>query len=441
MLMSHVIAAQLKIAVFISLFCVYSQMALAVDVPIDTWRDTGTSLYAVEVLVADESADIRWRVFKEGLDEVFIRIAGDSIIMDTLKRPSASRYVKQYSYVPIDPPVISEQGEVLSYRLKIQYNGSAMAKYLRDNGFPVWGEHRTDVVVWLAVRDGRNEYVLKEGDLSLLKSSAEHALLRRGIPHRWPLFDAKDQKILKVADIRGGFEDPILMASKRYSHGPALAGSLSWNGEKWQSSWSLLMASGHKHWNIEDTDFKLLLNNAIDQAADAMGVVFAIHSTLNNQQRVTVQLRVQAVHSIERYRQLENYLRGLSAVETAMPLMVDGENATFEITLRSSKADFLKLIKNDGELLAATPPAEHVAAVIPVAETSVVLDEGNDQMVISNIASDQQDVNDSDKGAVSNQQISSQEIPSQNSMEQPIAQPPTVEQAPPTALYHYKLNY
>jgi uncharacterized protein len=323
------------------------------------------SLYDVEVLVADETADARSGALKSGLDEVFIRISGDSIIMDKLERPAASRYIQQYSYDPVKNPVTNKDGELLNYRLKIQYNGSAMANYLRKNGFPVWGEHRPELVIWLAIRDGRNEYVLKDGDKSLLKASADEALHRRGIPERWPLYDSKDRKILKVADIRGGFKDPVAKASKRYGRGPALTGSLIWNGNKWQSSWSLLMESSNRHWSIEDADYNQLINKAVDQAADAMGIVFAIHGIGKDQDLVSIQLHVQSVNSISKYRKLENYLRDLSAVTSVVPLIVDGQSATFELSLRSNEADFLNLVKNDAELLEVKaikpqpgPPAE-----------------------------------------------------------------------------------
>ena len=358
-----------KIFFFVSLLFAFSQ----------AHAGQAVSLYDVEVLVADESADTRWRVFKEGLDEVFVRISGDSIVMDKLKRPPASRYVKQYSYDPVENPDSKKDGELLSHRIKIQYNGSAMEEYLRENGYPVWGEHRTEVVIWMAIRDGRSEYVLKDTDNSLLKTSAQQALHRRGVPDRWPLFDYKDRKILKIADIRGGFKDPVVKASKRYSRGPALTGSLIWNGSKWQSSWSLLMESGNRHWSIEDADYNVLINKAVDQAADAMGIVFAIHGLSDNQKLARIQLDIQEVRSIDAYRKLENYLQDLSAVEVAKPLKVDGQSAIFEITLRSSEGDFLNLVKNDAELVEVKPVVKDVSpvseqgpAMLPGTETGAV---------------------------------------------------------------------
>jgi hypothetical protein len=325
-----------------------------------------TKLYQVDVLVVDESASVRRDAFKQGLDEVFIRLSGDSIIMEKLKRPAAATYVKQYSYELLEKPVTNQKGELLTHRIKMQYNLSLVGKYLRQNGFPVWGEHRPEVVVWLAIRDGRNEYVLKQNDQSLLKATVDEALVRRGVPGLWPLYDNKDKKILNVADIRGGFKDPVTLASKRYSSGPALAGSLIWGGKQWQSSWSLLIPNNdsqweNRHWSLAGADYNVLINRAIDKAADALGIVFAIHGSASNKQLKTIQLNIQAVDSIQKYRHIEQYLAGLYAVDSVTPSQIDEQSAVFDVALRSKESDFLKVIKNDAELL----KVEHQVIVTP----------------------------------------------------------------------------
>lgn len=309
------------------------------------------SLYELEILVADESADTRQVAFTQGLDEVFIRISGDSTIMSRLKRPPSSRYVQQFSYQLEEQAAINAEGEALNHRLKIQYNGKRMEKYLLDNGFSVWGEHRSDTVIWLAIRDGKNEYVLKDADQSLLKSAVDDAMKRRGVPERWPLNDYQDRKNLKVADIRGGFKDPLTKASGRYGKGPVLAGSMIWNGQQWQSSWSLLMSSAEHYWSQTSDDYTQLIDAAVDRAADAMGGVYAINSSAEDQLMTMVRLDVQSVTSIGRYRRVENYLKGLTAVDAAIPVYVDGQNAVFQVTLRSQEKAFLNLIKNDAELV------------------------------------------------------------------------------------------
>ena len=161
-----------KISIFICLLSVFN--------PVTAGRVD--NLYDVEILVTDESVATREQMFTQGLDEVFVRISGDSSVMKKLKRPPSSRYVKQFSYSPVDKLEVNEKDELLTHRLNILYNGHAMEKYLLDGGFPAWGEYRTDVVIWLVVRDGKNEYVLKDVDQSLLKTSVVDAMTRRGVP-------------------------------------------------------------------------------------------------------------------------------------------------------------------------------------------------------------------------------------------------------------------
>ena len=433
--MFHILNFKAKILIFVALLLILLfvfKQAIA---------GHATGLYEVEILLSNESASVRRDAFKQGLDEVFIRISGDSIIMGKLKRPAAATYVKQYSYEPVEQPETNLQGKLLTHRIKIQYNSSLMEKYLQQNGFPVWGEHRPEVVVWLAVRDGRNEYVLKQSDSSLIKAATDKALIRRGVPVRWPLHDAKDKKILSVADIRGGFKDPVTAASKRYTRGPALTGSMIWSGKQWQSSWSLLMPSEgqhgeNRHWNMTETDHKRLINKAIDRVADALGIVFAIHGSTSKQQLKTIQLNIQDVNSIRKYRKLENYLRNISAVKMATPLKVDGQNANFAVTLRSNEEDFLNLINNDAELIKARPiKPQYDVQALPEGNQTATKDAttGFEKTadVVTNTAAATATTESSETSSLLPQQPDGQ-------LDGQLDEQPDIK-SPPVPVYHYKL--
>jgi hypothetical protein len=393
------------------------------------------SLYDVEIPVVNESAAVRTQAFDQGLDEVFKRKSGDSIVMDKLKRPPSSRYVKQFSYEPMSSPMenadTNKDGETQTHRLKIHYNGRLMEKYLLENGFPAWGEYRPDVVVWLVVRDGRNEYVLKGSDQSLLKKATDEAMARRGIPVSWPLYDNKDKKALNVADIRGGFKQPVLKASRRYSRGPVLTGSLIWNGKQWQSGWSLLVEGENRHWNLDDVDHKQLINKSIDQAADVLGVFFAVHNAADKQQDVNIRLDIQAVNSIEKYRYVENYLTGLSAVEKVKPFKVDGQNAVFEVSLRSNEEDFFNLIKNGAELVEIkAPPAK--AQVIPDNKPVNVVEKDSTAGIVAE-ATETKDIKETKEVEKNDAYLPLSQLPLS---QLPVYQEP-VYQVP---VYYYRLN-
>ena len=60
-----------KILVFVSSFFVFNPLM----------AENVATLYDVDILVADESTETRDQAFNQGLDEIFIRISGDSIVI------------------------------------------------------------------------------------------------------------------------------------------------------------------------------------------------------------------------------------------------------------------------------------------------------------------------------------------------------------------------
>lgn len=127
----------------------------------------------------------------------------------------------------------------------------------------------------------------------------------------------------------------------------------------------------NRHWSLVDADYNSLINRAIDKAADALGIVFAIHGSASNKQLKTIQLNIQAVDSIQKYRHIEQYLTGLYAVESVKPSQIDEQSVVFDVALRSKESDFLNVINNDTVLL----KVEHQAIVTPKIEPQEVATE------------------------------------------------------------------
>lgn len=313
-------------------------------------------LFDVVLPVVDESSTVRNQAFSRGLKEVFIRMSGDSDIISKLKLPPASSYVKQYSYQPVEALQLDEEGEQLNFLLTVQYNGTHVIEYLRKNGFPVWGEHRSDLVVWMVVRDGRSEYVLKEADSSVIKTAMERNFERRGVPVHWPAYNSTDRKILTFADIRGGFREPLEKASSRYARGPVLSVSLSWNGRTWRSNWTLLFKNTEYRWSHKGRDFERVIQQASDQIADKMGQLYAVKELSADEETPSILVHVSDISTIAQYRRVSDYLGLMPAVKMLRLIRVDSMSCEFELQLRSSREDFLVLLKNDAELIEAEKP-------------------------------------------------------------------------------------
>lgn len=328
-------------------------------------------LYDVEYPVPDQSRTVRAAVFNKGLEEVLIRVSGDRSVLKNLVPGSASAYVQQFSYVDEEDAGSAAAGAQSKatksgtewYTLKIQYNAGKIISLLRENGLPVWGEHRSEAIVWLAVRDGANRYVLKQSDTSLLKDSVDLAANRRGVPLIWPVYDRKDRQKLAFADVWAAFSDQVKAASMRYTKGPAIVGRLSWTGSEWKGDWSVFIDSAAYGWSLNGSDYNTLIAQGIDLSADMIGKHYAVLERMG----VTgpgLLVEIYNVNSVQDYRKIQTFFRDLTAVRHVRVARVDQGNVAFAIDLRGNIDDFRRLVSTDKRLepvVSSIPPGGDAA--------------------------------------------------------------------------------
>ena len=298
--------------------------------------------------ILDESKAIRRAALDDGLVEVLIRVSGDSKILEKITAPASSSYVKRFEYLA---QTESATAGVTSQRLWVRYNATKILDFLRQRTIPIWGKHRSQTVIWLAVRDGSQRYILKNKDISPIKSKAEMAFSRRGLSAIWPENDARDQEAVHFADIWAGFTDPVKQASQRYASGPVIVAAMAWNGQLWKGDWSLLIDGQVRKWSLSGRDYATLIARAIDLLADGMGQKFAVMETSDVSQQKTLLVEIDRVKNVEDFRQIEKYLLSLSAVQSVQLSQLESERVFFELSLRSQVDDLLNLIQSGSVLI------------------------------------------------------------------------------------------
>ncbi len=308
------------------------------------------NLYNVEFPVPDQNRQVRSAVFKKGLEEVLIRVSGSRSILQNVMPGNAASYVQQFSYIEDteDEKTASKSANDW-YTLKIQYNAGKIISLLRENGQSVWGEHRSEAVIWLAVRDGSNRYVLKDSDSSLLRNSAELSASRRGLPLIWPIYDRKDQQRLSFADVWAAFGEQVKVASKRYTKGPSIAGRLSWTGSEWKGDWSLFVENSTYSWSLSGSDYNSVIAEGIDLSADKVGKHYAVLDRTDITEP-DLMVEINNIDSLQSYRKIQIFLEDLTAVRQTRVARVDKGQVVFRIDLRGDIDDFIRLVSTDKTL-------------------------------------------------------------------------------------------
>lgn len=319
------------------------------------------SLYEVAVPVVNQNVNTRNRAFNHGLKEVLVRVTGDRNIFSLIKSPRASSYIKQFQYrelVKVNKTPLSKSADKLLPKKKqeptqllwIQFNETKVNEFVRNNALPLWGKHRNETVIWIAVNDGVNRYVLKKRDESLLKTVTSESAIRRAVPIIWPEV-GRDEQAIRFADVWSGFQRPLKQLSSNYSNGPIIIGRLQWDGKQWNSDWSLLLEDNKTSWVIEHVDYTKLLAEAIDMAADIMGQQYALFDTGNIYSYHSLDIQVDNVNSIVALNSVKQYLSSVPMIQKFALERVENHRVFFGLSLLTNTEDLLNTLQEDSRLL------------------------------------------------------------------------------------------
>lgn len=326
-------------------------------------------MFEVNLPVVNQEADIRKAAFEQGFIEVVVRVSGTSLAPVQLELSEAGRMISQYRY-----RAMSEQ-EVTAYQQKhpaeippkytlwMRFDDGKLKQLLRSNSLPIWGYQRPNVLIWLAVKDGRNRYLLKRTDQSQIKDAVDLAAAQRGLPIVWPEYDQADQKLIEFTDIWGQFWEPLKQASLRYKVDAIILGRMHWLKDSWQVDWSLLQEGRMHSWNINAVDLSVLTSSGIDVATDHISSRFAVFADSLNDEELIV--RINNLSSVKRYAQAAHYLESLAPVKSVYAKEVNQQQVDFHIDLSGDESDLKRIIALGKVLIPDDTPQ-----VLPVLENA-----------------------------------------------------------------------
>src|SRR3984885_212619 len=139
---------------------------------------TRAEMYQATTPVTDRSEAAQTAAFQNAMKTVLIRVTGrrnadeDPALSSLVS--NARRYVQQYRSAP-------------DSQLWVAFDGTAIERWLTQNGQPLWGHERPTTLVLLAVQTGaQSGSIVTTDDSSDLKTAIDAAAAVRGLPLVWP---------------------------------------------------------------------------------------------------------------------------------------------------------------------------------------------------------------------------------------------------------------
>ena len=330
-------------------------------------------MYEASLPVVSQDVDIRKAAFEQALIEVAVRVSGTSLAPTQFNLSDAGRLISQYRYRSLSDFEINTNAEKAptlvqpKYKLWVQFDENKLKQLLHDNGLPLWGYQRPNVLVWLAVKDGRNRYLLKRADQSQIKNVMEQGAERRGLPIIWPEYNAADQRLIEFTDVWGQFWEPIKQASERYAANAVLLGRMNWSQGSWQVDWSLMQGDKIENWSVNADDLALLTSSGIGIATDSISSRFAVFADSFNDAGLIV--RVSNLDNVKKYSQAAHYLASLAPVKNVYAREVNKQQVDFYIDLNGDENDLRRIIAL-GKVLTVDTRAESIDEVSKTSRNS-----------------------------------------------------------------------
>lgn len=311
-------------------------------------------LYEAEIAVSDQTRKTRHEIFRKAFQQVLIKVVGSSRILGNPlvddARNKVLKYISQFRYRELPEgfkqPIASKTTKnpvVFSNMLWIRFDVQIVNKLLRNSQLPVWGKQRPETLVWIAVRDGGQRYILRQRDKSPIKDEIEKAAKIRGLPIRWPEYDEIDRSRLSFVDLWGGFWDNILTVSRRYQKESMLVGRYLWSAGQWQVNWDLLTNTHQQNWQISSPDLTFLSTTGVDKTSDLISVKYALFLRETGSGG-NFYIDIHGINSVDDYAQITTYLQGLAPIKDLNASEVGAQGVRFKINAQGNVDDLKHLI-------------------------------------------------------------------------------------------------
>jgi len=313
---------------FIVILACFSLHSLAEEV---------SGLYSGLVPVADQTAESRQIGVQDALEQVLIKLTGNSNIIwasglqSFLANPD--RYVSSIGFNRLpDAGLGLESGLGLS----VSFARQAIDQIIRQAQLPVLPSNRPRLLVWI-VRDDTDKgrgFINEHSPSGIEQGSSpldhfDQAMQIRGIPYVLPAYDLKDQLSLSVNEAWSLNADLIDNASNRYETDGwlALRFYVTSSGEV-RGTWLSQVGGSRQLRNFHAASGQPFMAEAVDELVDNLAQSFTYIPQVNPDDLV---VHVDGVVSFDDYTAVLAQFSKLELVQSLKVSAVDGPEMTLRV--------------------------------------------------------------------------------------------------------------
>ena len=176
--------------------------------------------------------------------------------------------------------------------------------------------------------------------------------------------DLQDSSTLRVSDVWGGFQGPVLQASERYRADAVLAAAVESPAVGiWEARWTAILEGEVLTWTTESDLLEVTLEEGIDGLADLLAARYVPASVSTSVADVTI--TVADVSDVDQYARVLQYLQSLNPVEEIRVTGVEPGQVRFLLTAHGGEAAVVQAITLGRVLERLNAAAGNVYRLLP----------------------------------------------------------------------------
>ena len=318
-----------------------------------------SGLYNGRVLVADQTAQSRSKGVDQALEQVLIKLTGNSKIMQLPGIQKAvtntNNFVASVGYTKLPADIDTDQSDQQSpgFALQVSFSTQAIDQLIRWGQLPILPAGRPKLVFWIVRDDAETgRQFLQEQIFPDFTKTFQQIMYERALPYQLPELDLEDQLSLSVNEVWSMREDTIEVASQRYAaDGWAVLRFFTTTSGQVRGSWIYKLGDRRGFNDVRAENTEVFVGLALNELMDNVSAQLTYIPQTDTSKLV---LQINQVDSFADYQSVLAQLQSLKLVRSSNVFAVEGDRLFVTVAIDGGVDLLISALERSGSLLNQT---------------------------------------------------------------------------------------
>lgn len=312
------------------------------------WAVRVTTIYQADMPVASQSPEERARMLPKALMQVLVKVSGKTSILDNpqlkTRLGNATTLMQEFGY--INAPAGDTQHP---YLLEISFDPDGVNKLLRELNTPIWGQNRPLILTWIAYEaQGKPAEIIDSSSANEINKLFKQQADSRGLPMLLPMMDVSDLNQVSANDVVNMSIPLLQTAAKRYGNDGMLITKITQQPNGFTAQAKLVIKNDVIDLSSTGATLDAAVNGLVDNMMNSLAGRYSTVVASSVQTRLT--LKITGIVEQGDFVQVMRYIQHITAVASAQPIKIAGNEVVLSINLRGTQQAFVQAISLDKKL-------------------------------------------------------------------------------------------